>query len=104
MYKMPVKSHKYHKINNKSRRTRKNKTTQRYKKQIKGGNGPITNENELKKSWDNGANIFWEVDDGVGGKRFIYSQNLTYEQFKKKINHYLKQVEKKQKGAYIKKI
>lgn len=99
---MPIKTRRYRKRNNKSRRTRKNKTTRRYKKQMKGGNGLIKNEEELKKSWDNRANVFWEVDDGVGDRRYIYSEDLTYEQFKEKINYYLKQVEKGQKDAYIK--
>jgi hypothetical protein len=69
---------------------------------MKGGNGLVKNEKELKKSWDNRANVFWEVDDGVGDRRYIYSEDLTYEQFKEKINYYLKQVEKRQKDAYIK--
>ena len=99
---MPIKSRRYRKRNNKSRRTRKNKTTRRYKKQMKGGNGLIKNEEELKKSWDNRSNVFWEVDDGVGDRRYIYSEDLTYTQFKEKINYYLKQVEKGQKDAYIK--
>ena len=35
---MPIKTRRFRKRNNKSRRTRKNKTTRRYKKQMKGGN------------------------------------------------------------------
>ena len=58
---MPIKTRRYRKRNNKSRRTRKNKTTRRYKKQMKGGNGLITNEEQLKKSWENRANVFWDV-------------------------------------------
>lgn len=69
-------------------------------KQMKGGNGLIKNEKELIESWDNRANVFWEVNDGVGDRRYIYSEELTYEQFKEKINYYLKQVEKR-KDAYI---
>ena len=69
---------------------------------MKGEISLIKNEEELKKSWDNRANVFWEVDDGVGDRRYIYSEDLTYEQFKEKINYYLKQVEKEQKDAYIK--
>jgi hypothetical protein len=69
---------------------------------MKGEISLIKNEEELKKSWDNRANVFWEVDDGVGDRRYIYSEDLTYEQFKEKINYYLKQVEKGQKDAYIK--
>lgn len=99
---MPIKTRRFRKRNNKSRRTRKNKTTRRYKKQMKGGNGLIKNEEELKKSWDDRANVFWEVDDGVGDRRYIYSEDLTYEQFKEKINYYLKQVKNGQKDAYIK--
>ena len=71
-------------------------------KQMKGGNGLIKNEKELIESWDNKANVFWEVNDGVGDRRYIYSEDLTYEKFKEKINYYLKQVEKGQKDAYIK--
>jgi hypothetical protein len=91
---MPIKTRRYRKRNNKSCRTRKNKTTRRYKKQMKGGNGLIKNEEELKKSWENRAR--------VGDRRYIYSEDLTYDQFKEKINYYLKQVEKGQKDAYIK--
>lgn len=69
---------------------------------MKGGNGLVKNEDELKQSWNNRANIFWEVDDGVGDRIYMYSEDLTYEQFKEKINYYLKQVEKGQKDAYIK--
>ena len=108
---MPIKTRRFRKRNNKSRRTRKNKITRRYKKQMRGGNGLIKNEEELKKSWDNKKNKniqFWEVDDGVGDRRHIYSEDaatgedLTYEQFKEKINYYLKQVIKGQEGAFIK--
>ena len=99
---MPIKTRRYRKRNNKSRRTRKNKTIRRYKKQMKGGNGLITSEDELKKSWDNRANVFWEVDDGLGDRRYIYSEDLTYEDFKNKINYYLNQVKTEQKDAYIK--
>ena len=101
---MPIKTRRYRKRNNKSRRTRKNKTTRRYKKQMKGGNGLITNEEQLKKSWENRANVFWDVNDGMSGSTKIYSEDLTYEKFKEKINYYLEQVEKGQKDAYIKEI
>ena len=67
---------------------------------MKEGNVLIKNEKELIESWDNRANVFWEVNDGVGDRRYIYSEELTYEQFKEKINYYLKQVEKR-KDAYI---
>ena len=105
---MPIKSRRYRKRNNKSRRTRKNKTIRRYKKQMRGGNGLIKNEEELKKSWDNSNIKFWEVDDGVGDRRFIYREHaatdkiMPYEEFKEKINYYLKQVVSGQKEAYIK--
>lgn len=104
MYIIPNKSHRYCKRNHKFRKTHKHKTTQRYKKQIKGGSKAITNDKELKQIWNNGPNVFWEVNDGVSDTKYIYTQKLTYEKFKKKINNYLKQVEKGQKGAYIKKI
>ena len=68
---MPVKSRRFRKRNNKSHRTRKNKTTRRYKKHMKGGNGLIKNETDLKKSWDNRAKVFWEVDDGQGDRRYM---------------------------------
>jgi len=51
-------------------------------KQMKGGNGLIKNEKELIKSWDNRENVFWEVNDGVGDRRNIYSEDLTYEKFR----------------------
>jgi hypothetical protein len=102
------KTRRYRKRNNKSRRTRKNKTTRRYNKQMKGGNGLIKNEKELQKSYDNSNIKFWEVDDGVGDRRFIYredaatNEKMPYEEFKKKINYYLEQVVKGQKEAFIK--
>lgn len=68
---------------------------------MKEGNIYIENEDELKQSWNNRANIFWEVNDGVGDRRYINSEDMTYKQFKEKINYYLKQVKKGQKDAYI---
>jgi hypothetical protein len=115
---MPIKSRRYRKRNNKSRRTRKNKTTRRYKKQMKGGNGSIYNEEELKASYNDTSIKFWVVDDGVGDRRFIYKTNeegkvMPYGKdddnlstqppsFKGKINYYLKQVVNKVKDASIK--
>jgi hypothetical protein len=104
---MSIKTRRYRKRNNRSRITRKNKTTRRYKKQMKGG-GLIKNETELKNSWDNKAVISWTVNDGVGQMTNIFRENaatgniMPYEEFKTKIDHYLKQVIKEQKGAYIK--
>ena len=98
---MNIKTCRYRKRNNKSRRTLNNKITRRYKK-MKGGDRLIKNKKELKTSWNNRENIFWEVDDGVGDRRYIYSEDLTYAQFEEKIRYYLKQVEKGQKDAYIK--
>jgi len=75
---------------------------------MKGGNDFIKNEEELKKSYDNSNIKFWEVHDGVGDRRFIYSKDaatnkkMPYEEFKQKINYYLKQVVKGQKDAFIK--
>ncbi len=66
--------------------------------------GLLKNERELKKSWDNKIVQFWEADDGVGDRRYIYRENLTYEQFKEKIDYYMKQIKKGQKEAYIKEI
>lgn len=113
---MPIKTRRYRKRNNKSRRTRKNKTTRRYKKQMKGGNGLIKNEEELQKSYNNSNIQFWEVDDGVGDKRYIYKtdeegkvmpygtkdDNVNMSTFRGKINYYLKNVVDNVKGAYIK--
>jgi hypothetical protein len=65
-------------------------------------NGLINNEKELKKSYDDTTIQFWEVDDGRGDRRHIFREDLTYEQFKEKINYYLKQIIKKQEGAFIK--
>lgn len=103
---MPIKrSRRYRKRNNKSRRARKNKTIRRYKNaNARGNDGYIKNEEELKKSWENRTKVYWQVNDGVGDWRDIYSEDLSYEQFKEKINYYLKQVEKGQKDAYIKEI
>jgi len=69
---------------------------------MKRGNVLINNENELKESWKKRETIFWEVNDGVGDRRYIYGNELTYKRFKEKINYYLEQVEKEQKDAYIK--
>ena len=107
---MPIKTRRYRKRNNKSRRTRKNKTTRRYKKQMKGGNSKITSENELKKSWENKSVQKWLVNDGVGTMTTIFREDaatneiMPYENFKGKINYYLEQVKKGQKDAYIKEI
>lgn len=113
---MPIKSRRFRKRNNKSRITRKNKTTRIYKKQMKGGNGLIKNEEELKKSWDNEKVQYWEVHDGVGSSTKIYREDVNgvimpygtkddkviMSTFRGKINYYLKQVENGQKDAYIK--
>lgn len=104
---MSIKTRRYRKRNNKSRITCKPATTRRYKKQMKGG-GSINNEKELKKSWDNKVVINWTVNDGVGQMTNIFRENaatneiMSYEDFKGKINYYLQQVIKGQKGAYIK--
>lgn len=107
---MPIKSRRFRKRNNKSRITRKNKTTRRYKKQMKGGNGLIKNEEELKQSWNNKSVQSWLVNDGVGQMTSIFREDaatneiMPYEKFKGKINYYLEQVKKGQKDAYIKEI
>jgi len=74
---MQIKSRRYRKRNNKSRGTRKNKITRRYKKQMKGGNDSIKSEDELKKSWNSKADIFYEVNDGVGDRRYIYREDAV---------------------------
>ena len=105
---MPIKTRRYRKRNNKSRRTRKNKTIRRYKKQMKGGNGLIKNEKDLQKSWENKSVKSWVVNDGVGQMTNIFREDavtnkiMPYEDFKEKINYYLKQVVSGQKEAYIK--
>ena len=113
---MPIKSRKYRKRNNKSRRTRKNKTTRRYKKQMKGWDVSIKNEEELKKTWNDPSIKFWEVDDGFGTKTRIYREDAAENEvmpygtkdddvnmstFRGKINYYLKQVDAIP-SAYIK--
>jgi len=116
---MPIKSRRYRKIN-KSSRTRKNKITRRYKKQMKGGNdGLIKDEDQLELSWQNDSVKWWEVDDGQGDRRLIYREdsatvgkmpygtkddNVNMSTFRGKINYYLKKVVDKQKDAYIKEI
>ena len=103
---MSIKTRRYRKRNNKFRITCKPATTRRYKKQMKGG-GSIKNERELKNSWDNKAVKSWTVNDGVGQMTNIFRENaatgniMPYEEFKGKINYYLNQVTKGQKGAYI---
>ena len=117
---MPIKSRRYRKRNNKSRRTRKNKTTRRYKKQMKGGNGLITSEEELKKSWDNQSVKYWMVRDEGSGTTIFREDAVTEEimpygeekdtldtyppTFRGKINHYLKKVIDGQQGAEIKEV
>ena len=106
---MPIKSRRYRK-RNKYSRSRKNKITRRFKKQMKGGDSNITSEKELRESWDNPKIEFWEVNDGVGDKRFIYKKDavtnkkMEYEDFKKLIDYYLKQVINGQPDAFIKEI
>ena len=85
---MPIKTRRYRKRNNKSRRTRKNKTIRRYKKQMKGGNGLIKNEEDLQKSWENKSVKSWVVNDGVGQMTNIFREDavtnkiMPYEDFK----------------------
>ena len=92
---MPIKSRIYHKAN-KSRRTRKNKTTRRYKKkQMRGGEVEhIKNEVDLKKSWDNGTNM-WMANNGLGKhENFFRVDYTTYEDFEKVLEPFLKIVKK----------
>lgn len=113
---MPIKSRRFRKRNNQSRRTRKNKTTRRYRKQMKGGNGLIKNEEELKKSWENKSVQSWTVNDGEGFATQIYREdaatdekmpygteedNVNMSTFRGKINYYLKKVIDGKVGAKI---
>jgi hypothetical protein len=111
---MPIKTRRYRKRNNKSCRTRKNKTTRRYKKQMKGGNGLITSEEELKNSWENKSVKSWVVNDGssgmnifredAGGEIMPYGtkdDNVNMSTFRGKINYYLNKVMHGQGGAKI---
>ena len=110
---MPMKSRRYKKTN-KSRRTRKNKTTRRYKKQMRGGEykprkGLIENEQELKESWGVKSVKFWEVNDGKGTATNIFRNDIdnvemSYDDFKKMIDYYLKSVTSGNKYAYIREI
>ena len=104
---MPIKSRRYRK-RNKLSRTRKNKITRRYKKQMKGGNSRITSEKELKESWENKKDVQnWLVNDGVGTMTTIYREDaatgeiMPYEKFKEKIDYYLNQVINGQADAFI---
>lgn len=113
---MPIKTRRFRKRNNKSRVTRKNKN--KNKKQMKGGNGLIKNEGELKKSWDDETVKSWVVNDGVGtmtsifrtdaeGKKMDYGtkdDKVNQSTFRGKINYYLTQVEKGQEGAKIEEV
>lgn len=73
---------------------------------MKGAN--VNNKEELKNSWDNPQVQHWLVNDGVGTMTNIYREDaatgeqIPYDKFTEKIMYYLKQVEKKQKDAYIK--
>jgi len=94
---MPIKTRKYCKRNNKSRITRKNKTTRRYKKQMKGGDVSINNEKELKKSWDKkeketGRFLIqsWLAKDGKGNEQKYFREGMTYEDLKDKLQYYFK--------------
>jgi tRNA-dihydrouridine synthase len=77
---------------------------------MKGGNGSIKNEKELKQSWENTKVQSWVVNDGVGTMMNIFREDaatnkiMSYEKFKEKINYYLEQVVNGQKEAYIKEI
>ena len=70
----------------------------------------IINEKDLKKSWKNKTVISWVVNDGAGDMTNIFREDavtnkiMPYEEFKEKINYYLKQVVKGQKEAFIKEI
>ena len=118
---MPIKTRRFRKRNNKSRRTRKNKTTRRYKKQMKGGNGLIKNEDDLQKSWNNERVQSWTVNDGEGSWTTIFKEDaVTGEKmpygeekdtinndpptFRGKINYYLKKVINRQDGAKIEEV
>jgi len=92
---MPIKTRRYRKRNNKSRRTRRNKTTLRYKKQMKGGNGLIKKEEELQKSWDKKEKETdrfliqsWLAKDGMGTEQRYFRQDMTYEDLKDKLKYY----------------
>jgi len=87
------------------KRTRKNKTIRRYKKQMKGGNGLIKNEEELKKSWDNKLISSWEADDGMGTRERLFREGYTYDELKKRLNYFFKKMkEHADKKGYIKEI
>ena len=70
----------------------------------------IQNAKEIKTSWENKSVKSWVVNDGVGDMTNIYREDavtnkiMPYEEFREKINYYLKQVVKGQKEAFIKEI
>jgi hypothetical protein len=80
---------------NKRKRTRKNKTTRRYKKMKGGENGLITNEKELKNSFDNKKIGIWEADDGQGTRTKIFREGITYNELKKSLQYYFEQMNKR---------
>jgi hypothetical protein len=80
---------------NKRKRTRKNKTTRRYKKMKGGENGLITNEKELKKSFDNKKIGIWEADDGQGNRKRFFREDITYDELKKSLEYYFEQMDKR---------
>ena len=47
---------------------------------MKGENGLIKNEKELKKSWNSEQVEYWMVNDGVGDMRNIYRENAATKQ------------------------
>ena len=70
----------------------------------------INNAEELRTSWEDKRVNFWVANDGVGDMTNIFREHavtnkiMPYEEFKEKINYYLKQVVKGQKEAFIKEV
>lgn len=77
---------------------------------MRGGNGLITSEEQLIKSWKTSSVKYWLVNDGQGFMTNIFREDasthkiMEYEDFKGKINWYLTKIQQGIDGAYIKEI
>ena len=85
---------------NKSSRSRKNKITRRYKKQMRGGiNLEIKNKTQLKESWDNTKIKSWLAYDGHSTQQKYFREGYEYGNLEEQMQYYLKNINNK--GAYI---
>ena len=68
---------------------------------MRGGNGLITNEDQLLESWDKkekktGRFLIqsWLANDGKGDSEKFFREGMTYEDLKNKLKYYFKNMNK----------